>query len=79
MGLGRLRGRVGMRVGKDEMMVRQRHDVAFMVGMLLGACAAACATLFFTPLSGRETRAQLRERYAELRGDDAGVGPTNRP
>ncbi len=60
---------------KDEMMVRQRHNVAFMVGVLFGACAAACATLLFTPLSGRETRAQLRERYAELRGDDAGPGP----
>lgn len=63
---------------KDGMMVGQRHNVAFMVGILLGACAAACATLLFTPLSGRETRAQLRERYAELRGDDAGGGATSR-
>ncbi|HEY8597709.1 MAG TPA: YtxH domain-containing protein [Thermomicrobiales bacterium] len=60
------------------MMVRQRHNVAFMMGILLGACAAACATLLFTPLSGRETRAQFQARYAELRGDDAGAGPVTR-
>jgi len=50
------------------MMVGERHNVAFMVGILIGACAAACATLLFAPLSGWETREQLRSRYAELRG-----------
>lgn len=62
---------------KDAIVVKQQHNVAFMLGILLGACVAACATLFFTPLSGRETRAQLQERYAEFRGDDAGASPVS--
>lgn len=58
-------------------MVRRRHNVAFMVGIIIGACAAACAALLSTPLSGRETRTQVRARYAALRGGDGGVGPTS--
>ena len=58
-------------------MTSERHNVAFMVGVILGALAATVAVLFLTPLSGRETRAQLAARIAELRdesGGDAGTG-----
>jgi gas vesicle protein len=53
-------------------MANERNNVAFMVGVILGALAASLAVLFRTPLSGRETREQLAARVAELRGDTEG-------
>src|SRR5919199_654776 len=47
-------------------MVEERHNVAFMVGIILGGLGGALATLFLTPLSGARTREQLRARLARL-------------
>jgi gas vesicle protein len=41
-----------------------------LLGVIIGACAAACAALFYTPLAGRETREQVRTRYLALRSGD---------
>jgi len=49
-------------------MASERHTVAFMVGIILGALAGAIATLLLTPLSGTQTRDQLTAR---LHGDHA--------
>lgn len=51
-------------------MYEDRHNVAFMVGIILGALIAAVAVLFQTPLSGRETREQVTLRLDDLRGGD---------
>jgi gas vesicle protein len=51
-------------------MARERHNVAFLVGVMFGAAGAAVASLLSTPLSGMETRQQLSERVAALRGGD---------
>jgi gas vesicle protein len=48
-------------------MVRERHNVAFLVGVIFGAAGAATAALFYTPLSGTETRQQLNARLGMLR------------
>jgi len=56
-------------------MVRERHNVAFLVGVIFGAAGAAGAALLYTPLSGAETRQQLNERVAALRGGDSTPGP----
>ena len=53
-------------------MVRERHNVAFMVGVIFGALAASLAVLFLTPVPGRETREQLAARLASLRGEREG-------
>ncbi len=55
------------------MVVRERHNVAFMVGILIGALAASIGALLLTPLSGRETREQLAAKVGELRGQTEGV------
>ena len=47
-------------------MAEERHNVAFMVGIILGGLGGALATLFLTPLSGARTREQLRARLAEI-------------
>lgn len=47
-------------------MTSERHTVAFMVGIILGALAGAITTLLLTPLSGTQTRDQLTAR---LHGD----------
>lgn len=49
-------------------MVGERHNVAFLVGVIFGAAGAAVASLLSTPLSGAETRQQLSDRVAALRG-----------
>lgn len=58
-------------------MADERHNAAFMVGVILGALAGAVATLLLTPLSGDQTRAQLnasaRRAAAQLPG---GAQPT---
>ena len=56
-------------------MADERYNGAFLFGVLIGACAAAIAALFYTPLAGRETREKLKARYAALR--DGQRGPTN--
>lgn len=56
------------------MVVNERHNVAFLVGILIGAIASSLATLLLTPLSGRETRQQLAAKIDEARGTDAGSG-----
>ena len=43
-------------------MASERHTVAFMVGIILGALVGAIATLLLTPLSGTQTRDQLTAR-----------------
>lgn len=48
---------------------REQHNVAFMVGVLLGALGGAVGTLLLTPLSGQQTREQLNGRLG-----GAGVG-----
>lgn len=55
-------------------MVGERHNVAFLVGVIFGAAGAAVAALLYTPLSGAETRQQLSERVAALRGGDSTPG-----
>lgn len=57
-------------------MANERHNGAFLFGVLIGACAAAIAALFYTPLAGWETREQLRARYAALRGGDSNAPNT---
>lgn len=47
-------------------MSDERHNVAFMVGIILGALGGAVATLWLTPLSGTQTREQLAARLAGL-------------
>src|SRR3954447_18481585 len=54
---------------RGRTMVGDRHNVAFMVGVILGALAAALAVLFLTPVPGRDTREQLAARLAGLRGE----------
>lgn len=56
-------------------MVRERHNVAFLVGVIFGAAGAAIAALLYTPLSGAETRQQLTARAAALRGGDSTPEP----
>lgn len=56
-------------------MIGERHNVAFLVGVIVGAAVSAVGTLFFTPLSGAETRQQVTGRVAALRGDGGGVDP----
>lgn len=58
-------------------MAGERYNSAFLLGIIIGACAAACAALFYTPLAGWETREQLRSRYLALRGGDTSPGSTN--
>lgn len=53
------------------MVINERHNVAFLVGILIGAIASSVAALLLTPLSGRETRQQLAARIDEVRGTDA--------
>lgn len=52
-------------------MRESRHNVAFMVGVILGALIAATAVLFQTPLSGKETRGQLAQRLDDLRSGNS--------
>ncbi len=49
-------------------MAHERHDVAFVVGALLGGVAGAACTLFNAPQSGSQTRAQLAEQFGALTG-----------
>lgn len=56
-------------------MVGERHNVAFLVGVIFGAAGAAIASLLSTPLSGAETRQQLRDRVTALRGGDSTPEP----
>ena len=44
-------------------MADERHDVAFVVGALLGGVAGAVYTLFNAPQAGADTRAQLAEQF----------------
>jgi gas vesicle protein len=53
-------------------MRESRHNVAFMFGVILGALIAAAVVLFQTPLSGKETRGQLAQRFDDLRSGGAG-------
>lgn len=55
-------------------MATQRHNVAFMFGVIVGALGAALVVLFRAPLSGRETRQQLAARIAEFRDGVEGDG-----
>jgi gas vesicle protein len=61
-----------MRAGLEETMADEQHNVAFMIGVILGALAAAIAVLFLTPIPGRETREQLAARLAGLLGENDG-------
>ena len=54
-------------------MVVERHNVAFMVGVLLGALGAAVAAALLTPASGKQTREQLAALLADLRSGGEGV------
>ena len=49
-------------------MAHERHDVAFVVGALLGGVAGATYTLFNAPQAGAQTRAQLAEQVTALTG-----------
>jgi gas vesicle protein len=40
---------------------------AFAVGLVIGGLAGAVAALLFTPQSGEQTRAQIKEKSIELR------------
>lgn len=54
-------------------MADERHNVAFMVGILLGALSGGVATLLLTPLSGQQTREQLETQLSGLRARGGGV------
>lgn len=47
-------------------MSDERHNAAFMVGIILGALGGAAATLWLTPLSGTQTREQLAARLVGM-------------
>ena len=53
-------------------MLESRHNVAFMLGIIVGALIAAAIVLLQTPLSGKETREQLALRIGDLRSGGAG-------
>ena len=57
-------------------MADERHNVAFMVGVILGALAGAVATLLLTPLSGLQTRSQLNASAQRLARQLPGATPT---
>jgi gas vesicle protein len=42
------------------------HDFAFMAGVILGAIAGALLALAFTPFSGADARAKVRERTGDM-------------
>ncbi len=56
-------------------MAAERHDVAFVVGAVLGGVAGAAATLLNAPQSGARTRAQLVEQV-QMMVNGAGTTPT---
>jgi len=43
-----------------------RHDFAFIAGVVIGAISGALVTLALTPMSGADTREKLRSRAEEL-------------
>lgn len=43
-------------------MRKERHDMAFITGAVVGGLAAAAVTLFRAPQAGARTRAQIAER-----------------
>jgi len=43
------------------------HVWGFLAGLLVGGLAGAVAMLLLAPQSGKETRAQIRQKSAELR------------
>lgn len=47
-------------------MTGERHNGAFVIGLLLGAIGGSLAALWFAPLSGDETRQQLLSRLSAL-------------
>ncbi|ACZ39215.1 YtxH domain-containing protein [Sphaerobacter thermophilus] len=47
-------------------MADDRGDGAFIAGVVLGAIASASATLWLTPRSGEEVRAEIARRAREL-------------
>ena len=47
-------------------MAGERHDVAFVVGAVLGGVAGAAITLLNAPQSGQQTRAQLAAQAEAL-------------
>lgn len=48
-------------------MAEERHNVAFVVGAVLGGLAGAALTLWRVPQPGARTRAQIAERAERLR------------
>ena len=51
-------------------MREDSHNVAYMLGVVLGALVATAAALLWTPLSGHETRAYLGMRRRAQNGDE---------
>lgn len=45
---------------------QNRHDFAFLAGVVVGAISGALATMALTPMSGQETREKLRARAGDL-------------
>ena len=43
-----------------------RHDFAFIAGVIVGAISGALVTLALTPMSGSETRERVMERVGDL-------------
>lgn len=57
-------------------MRTERHDVAFVVGALVGGLTAAAVTLFRAPQSGAQTRAQISERLEPITSKTGGLSRT---
>lgn len=53
-------------------MRTERHDVAFVVGAVVGGITAAAITLFRAPQSGAQTRAGIQERLRPVTSTTAG-------
>lgn len=51
----------------------ERHNVAFMVGIVVGALLAAVAAALLTPASGKQTREQLAALIDGLRSGGEGA------
>ncbi|HEV2107484.1 MAG TPA: YtxH domain-containing protein [Thermomicrobiales bacterium] len=57
-------------------MGTERHNVAFVVGAVVGGLTAATITLFQAPQSGAQTRADIQERLKRMTTKTSGAAQT---
>ena len=51
----------------EEHTYESSHTKSVLAGLLIGGLAGAAAMLLFAPQSGKQTRAQIREKSIQLR------------